>query len=186
MTYSEVHSTRTRIETCPTKFRRPAHRYSEVHSTRTRIETSNLRQCRFLRAPNSEVHSTRTRIETVLLLMLVKRTAFIQKYIPPEQGLKLQLGDKLLAFVVDSEVHSTRTRIETCLAGTKRRQAHPNSEVHSTRTRIETNLATIKEFGMKSIQKYIPPEQGLKRIDERIQRVALRVRFRSTFHQNKD
>ena len=62
--------------------------FSEVHSTRTRIETPSAIH---LRAPAlfSEVHSTRTRIETKLKTPDLLFALPFQKYIPPEQGLKL-------------------------------------------------------------------------------------------------
>ena len=65
--HSEVHSTRTRIETRPPKDECTSVWNSEVHSTRTRIETHPCGQAFLNFDGYSEVHSTRTRIETVPL-----------------------------------------------------------------------------------------------------------------------
>ena len=98
----------------------------------------------------------------------------ILRGIPIQQGLKPYAEYRALLAIADSEVHSTRTRIETPFATVvrcpHRQRQHllpflwrlSNSEVHSTRTRIETKGGHLACLNLEHIQKYIPPEQGLK------------------------
>ena len=135
----------------------------------------------------------------------------LQKYIPPEQGLK-RIGctraiqdhidfrstfhqnkdwnrcpGKAPPYLRTSEVHSTRTRIETIqmIPQVVDRRAFFRSTFHQNKDWNTQNGGA--SFSVAEIlQKYIPPEQGLKHIIGHSHLAPKRPIFRSTFHQNKD
>ena len=157
--YSEVHSTRTRIETLAGEKGVSSGDDSEVHSTRTRIETFSAWNAGNHPSPHSEVHSTRTRIET-------KSNRghgsflWIQKYIPPEQGLKLavwdvsQKGQVIQKYIPPEQglkqIHTSKRQVWMVI----QKYIPPEQGLKPSEAR---DLQT-----MQWIQKYIPPEQGLK------------------------